>query len=91
MKVVSIIAMLKTWIMKNEGGLSLSKVWAWITGTLATIVLLHAQLGAAGIVIPLALLPFFKFAAIVSALITAVRVRNASSPAPVVQTPTTGK
>jgi len=89
MKIATLVAMLKTWIMKNEGGLSWSKAWAWITGALATIVLLHTQLDVIGIIIPVAMLPIFKFAAIASAIITAIRVRNASSPTPT--PPTTGK
>lgn len=86
---MKIVQMLKTWIMKNEGGLSWSKFWAWITGVLTTIVLLHTQLNAIGIMIPVALLPIFKLAAIASALITAIRIRNASSQTPT--PPTTGK
>jgi uncharacterized membrane protein len=76
------IAMLKNLIMKPEGGISWSKAWAWITTILGAIVLLYAQIVAAGVTIPAELLPVFKFAAIISGLITAIRVRNASSPAP---------
>ena len=89
---MKLVPMLKTWIMKNEGGLSWTKVWAWITGALATIVLLHTQLDLIGIVIPVAMLPIFKFAAIASSIITAIRVRNAASGSATPPTPpTTGK
>lgn len=76
------IAMLKNLIMKAEGGISWSKAFAWITTILGAIVLLNAQIVAVGITIPVALIPVFKFAAIISGLITAIRMRNSSSPAP---------
>lgn len=81
-KKAKISPIVKSCVMKKEGGVSWSKIWAWITGTLATIVLLNAQLVSAGIPIPPEALPIFKFAAVASALITAIRMRNAASPTP---------
>jgi hypothetical protein len=90
-----IVSLLKNLVIKQEGGISFSKIWAWITGVLAAIVLLHTQLDAIGVIIPVVMLPIFKFAAIASALITAIRVRNASSPSPILppspNPPTAGK
>jgi hypothetical protein len=75
----AILAKLKVLIVKAEGGISFTKVWAWITGLISTVVALQGQLGAIGVSIPAHLLPWFKVAAIASAVITAIRARNAAS------------
>ena len=59
--------------------ISWSKIWSIITASLGSVVLLNEQLVAVGISIPAQLLPVFKGAAIISALITAIRLRNSAS------------
>ena len=73
------IAKFKILIVKAEGGFSFTKMWAWVTAVISAVVALQSQLVAVGITIPVHLLPWFKVAAIASAVITVIRARNAAS------------
>ncbi len=69
-------AVLKAWLLKEEGKLSISKILATITMLCGLIITLQSQLVSAGIEIPPVLLPYLKVVAIISGLIALVRVRN---------------
>lgn len=58
---------------------SWSKIWSLITATISSVVLLQQQLINVGISIPTELMPYFKVAAILSALVTVIRLRNSAS------------
>jgi hypothetical protein len=86
-----ILDSLKVLIVKAEGGgISLTKLWAWVTAFISAIVALQGQLVAIGITVPPNLLPWFKVAAIASAVITVIRARNAASDAPDTTTKSNG-
>lgn len=65
----------KSLVLKEEGKISVSKVLIWITAILAVISEANAQLISAGITIPPHLVPYIRDAAIISAILTAFRIR----------------
>lgn len=71
------VAVLKVWFLKEGGKISVSKTLATIAMACAILIALQAQLVEVGVAIPVALLPYFKAAAIISGLIAFVRTRNA--------------
>lgn len=83
---------LKACFLKEEGKISVSKMLIWLTGVLAIIAELNTDLTAMGITIPAKFVPYIKDAAILSALLTAFRLRfgigknSASTTAPAAPT-----
>ena len=76
-----LIQLLKTLILKAEGGLSWSKMTAWVAAGLAIVSQTAAQITAAGLPIPVELVPYIKYAAIFSGVVSVIRTRNSASPA----------
>ena len=70
---------IKKLIYKESNKISVSKVSIWIAGILTAVLELNAQLIAAGITIPHELIPVFKVAAVASAVIAGIRLRDATS------------
>lgn len=73
---------LKGLILKDSGKISLSKLTVWLAGVTTAIAELNVQIAAAGIPIPPELLPVVKAAAITSAVIAGIRLRNAATNKP---------
>lgn len=63
----------------NTCKVSFSKLWAELAGVLGIIVAFQSQLVSLGIDIPSRFSIYFKVAAIGSALVAAIRLRNSSS------------
>jgi len=61
------------------GGLSFSKLWAELAGLLGMVIAFQGQLVALGISIPPQFMIYFKIAAIGSAILAAIRLRNSVS------------
>jgi hypothetical protein len=77
-----IITVLKAWFLKEEGQLSISKLLATVAAICGAIIVLNNQLTAVGITIPAILVPYFKVATIISALVAMIRSRNSSITTP---------
>ena len=70
---------LKSLILKAEGGISWSKFCVWLAGASFFIAEFTVQLTAAGIAIPVVLLPYIKAITVASAVVAGMRLRNAAS------------
>ena len=66
---------LSSLIMKEEGKISISKFLIWLTGILGLISFTNSELVAAGIIIPSKIVPYIKDAAVLSGIITGLRLR----------------
>jgi hypothetical protein len=82
-------AVLEAWFLKEGGQISVSKMLATIASICGVVVAFQAQLVGLGITVPIALLPYFKVCAVVSALVAVIRVRN-NQLGTADQAPTTG-
>jgi hypothetical protein len=69
------IALLKGIILKSGGQISVSKIFTLLTAALATLIMLPDLFAQAGLAIPSLIVPYIKMAGILSAVITAFRLK----------------
>jgi len=68
---------LKFALLRENGTVSMTKVWTWLAGFFAIVVSSQGIIQANGIDIPPSVLPYFKWAGIISGIIALIKTRNA--------------
>ena len=69
------IALIKGIILKSGGKISISKALTLLTAALATLIMLPDLFAQAGLAIPALIVPYIKMAGILSAIVTAFRLK----------------
>lgn len=67
--------LLKRLILKSGGQISVSKALTLLTAALATLIMLPDLFAQAGLAIPALIVPYVKMAGILSAVLTAFRLK----------------
>jgi hypothetical protein len=70
------VSVLRAWFLKEEGKISISKMLATLATLCGLVVALQAQLVSAGITVSPEMLPYFKIAGVISAMVALIRTRN---------------